>query len=154
MIVGDSQSIVNVSQMARMVGLSRQRFWQLATEGVFLMPVYDIRTRRPFFDQPMQETNLKIRQTNYGLNNRPILFYSRRPSVELETAQPKSKRSNESKPAPKYRSLIDGLKQLGMMSVTSTQVEKAIQNLYPTGLPSEEGEVLRTIFVELMRRNS
>lgn len=150
----DSQSIVNVSQMARMVGLSRQRFWQLATEGVFTMPVYDIRTKRPFFDGQMQETNMRVRQTNFGLNNRPILFYSRRSSAELKTAQPKSKRSSESKPAPKYRSLIDGLKQLGMMSVTSTQVEKAIQNLYPTGLPSEEGEVLRTIFVELMRRDS
>ena len=81
----ETQSIVNVTQMAKMVGLSRQRFWQLATEGVFLMPIYDIKTRRPFYDEQMQEINLKVRQTNYGLNHRPILFYSRRTPVEAKT---------------------------------------------------------------------
>jgi len=148
-----SRAIVNVSQMARMVGLSRQRFWQLATEGVFLLPIYDIRTKRPFYDEPMQETNLKVRKTNYGLNGRPILFYSRRAPIESKKAEPRSKRSVPAKASPKHESLIEGLKQLGMASVTSAQVEEQLQKLYPAGQPDDEGEVLRTIFVGLMRRD-
>ena len=146
------RSIVNVSQMARMVGLSRQRFWQLACEGVFLMPVYDIRTKRPFYDESMQEANLRVRQTNFGLNNRPILFYARRP-IEQKSAEPKTKRSASPKAAPQYGSLIEGLKQLGMATITAAQVESAITTLYPAGQPTDEGEVLRTIFVHLMRRD-
>ena len=151
-MTAESRSIVNVSQMARMVGLSRQRFWQLACEGVFLMPVYDIRTKRPFYDEQMQETNLRVRQTNFGLNNRPILFYARHPS-ESRTTEPKPKRSTVARPAPKHESLIEGLKQLGMASVTTAQVDSAVTALYPAGQPTDEGEVLRTIFVHLMRRD-
>lgn len=148
-----SQSIVNVSQMARMVGLSRQRFWQLACEGVFLMPVYDIRTKRPFYDEQMQETNLRVRQANFGLNNRPILFYARRAPSEQKSVEPKTKRSASPKAAPQYGSLIEGLKQLGMATITAAQIESAITTLYPAGQPTDEGEVLRTIFVHLMRRD-
>ncbi len=116
------------------------------------MPVYDIRTKRPFYDEQMQETNLRVRQTNFGLNNRPILFYARRPS-EPRTTEPKTNRSASPKAAPQYGSLIEGLKQLGMASVTTAQIEAALQKLYPAGQPSDEGEVLRTIFVHLMRRD-
>lgn len=151
-MTADSRSIVNVSQMARMVGLSRQRFWQLACEGVFLMPIYDIRTKRPFYDEKMQETNLRVRQMNFGLNNRPILFYARRPS-DPRTNETTPTRAKVAKPTLKHESLIDGLKQLGIASVTSAQVESAITALYPVGQPSDEGEVLRTIFVHLMRRD-
>jgi len=151
-MTADSRSIVNVSQMARMVGLSRQRFWQLACEGVFLMPIYDIRTKRPFYDGKMQETNLRVRQTNCGLNNRPILFYARRPS-EPKTTEPKPKRSTVAKSTPKYEFLTEGLRQLGMASVTTAQVESAVTALYPAGQPADEGELLRTIFVHLMRRD-
>jgi len=145
-----SQSIVNVTQMAKLCGLSRQRFWQLACEGVFLMPIYDIRTKRPFYDESMQQTNLQVRQTNYGLNNRPILFYARRANAESKQAKPEQKRSASPKASPKHDSLVEGLKQLGMSSVTSDQVESALQNLYPDGKPDDEGAVLRTIFVHLM----
>jgi len=152
-MTAESRSIVNVSQMARMVGLSRQRFWQLACEGVFLLPVYDIRTKRPFYDEQMQETNLRVRQTNFGLNNRPILFYARRGPSEQKSVEPRRSRSASPKTAPKYEALIDGLKQLGLATITAAQVESAITALYPAGQPTDEGETLRTIFVHLMRRD-
>lgn len=145
-----SQSIVNVTQMARIVGLSRQRFWQLACEGVFLMPVYDTRTKRPFYNEEMQQTNLQVRQTNFGLNGRQILFYARRTPVEGSHGKSKPKRSASPKVSPKHESLLEGLKQLGMTTVTPDQVESSLQKLYPEGQPDDEGAVLRTIFVELM----
>ena len=146
----ESKAIVNVSQMARLVGLSRQRFWQLANEGVFVLPVYDIRTKRPFYDEQMQETNLRVRQTNFGVNGRPILFYASRSRAEPEQAEPRRKRSVSPRKTPKHDTLIDGLKQLGMATVTADQVDQALQELYSTGVPVDEGEVLRTIFVHLM----
>jgi len=149
-MTGVSQSIVNVTQMAKLCGLSRQRFWQLACEGVFLMPVYDTRTKRPFYNEEMQQTNLQVRQTNFGLNGRPILFYARRMPVEGSQGKPKPKRSASPKASPKHESLIGGLKQLGMTTVTSDQVESVLQKLYPEGQPDDEGAILRTIFVHLM----
>lgn len=151
----ESRSIVNVSQMARMVGLSRQRFWQLACEGVFLLPVYDIKTKRPLYVSEMQETNLRVRQTNFGLNNRPIMFYAKRTTpVRSGTAEPSRKGSVCPKSTQRHESIIEGLKQLGMPTVTSAQVDAAIKALYPNGQTGDDGDVLRTIFVHLMRRDS
>lgn len=151
----ESRSIVNVSQMARMVGLSRQRFWQLACEGVFLLPVYDIKTKRPLYISEMQEMNLRVRQTNFGLNNRPIMFYARRTTpVSSGNAEPSRRRSVSPKLTQRHESIIEGLKQLGMSTVTSAQVDAAIKALYPNGQSGDDGDVLRTIFVHLMRRDS
>ncbi|MFH5803206.1 helix-turn-helix transcriptional regulator [Alienimonas sp. DA493] len=151
-MTNETPSIVNVTEMARMVGLSRQRFWQLAAEGVFLMPIYDVRSRRPFYDDEMQETNLRVRKTNYGLNGRPVLFYARRTPTKPKP-EPSRRRSVSPKaPAPKYESLVEGLKGLGMASATAAQVEAALETLYPSGPPADEGETLRAAFVHLMRR--
>jgi hypothetical protein len=53
-----TKAVVSVAEMARMVGMSRARFYQLLNEGVFPPPLYRIETRRPFFNQQMQETDL------------------------------------------------------------------------------------------------
>lgn len=42
-------AVVSVSEMARKVGLSRSRFYDLVRAGVFPQSVYCIRTRRPMF---------------------------------------------------------------------------------------------------------
>jgi len=44
------KSIVSISGMARMVGLSRARFYQLVGT-TFPWPLYDIATRRPFYGE-------------------------------------------------------------------------------------------------------
>ena len=43
-----TKSVVSVAEMARMVGLSRQRFYQLLGK-TFPFPLYRIATRRPFY---------------------------------------------------------------------------------------------------------
>ena len=42
-------AVVSVSDMARKVGLSRSRFYDLVKAGTFPQPVYCIRTRRSMF---------------------------------------------------------------------------------------------------------
>ena len=46
--------------MAKLVGLSRQRFHQLMKEGVFPPPVYDIATRRPHYTEEMQQVCMTV----------------------------------------------------------------------------------------------
>ena len=139
--------------MARMVGLSRQRFHQLMTEGVFPPPVYDIRTRRPHYTEEMQKVCLAVRQKNVGINGRVVLFYARRPVLAVPKKQISTQRSTSSKKPPQHAGLIEGLKGLGLATVTESDLTSALQKLYPSGTAGVgEAEVLRSVFVHLMRR--
>jgi hypothetical protein len=123
-----TKAVVSVAEMARMVGLSRARFYQLVNDGVFPSPLYRIETRRPFFDQQMQELCLEVRRRNCGLNGRPVLFYARRlgtPTTKVKTTPPKN--------SHKHADLIEGLRALGLTTVTVAQVEAALQQTFPNG---------------------
>ena len=148
------QTVVSVAGMARMVGLSRQRFHQLMTEGVFPSPVYDIRTRRPHYTEEMQKVCLAVREKNVGINGRVVLFYARRLVMPIPKKQIKPCGSASHTRTPKHDGLIAGLKGLGLATVTEQQIEVALKELYPAGTAEVgEGEVLRTVFVHLMRRD-
>src|SRR5687768_1003504 len=107
----ETKVAVTVAEMARMVGLSRSRFYELVEAGVFPPPVYCVTTRRPLYPEELQRTCLEVRRRNCGVNGRPVLFYSRghrtpAPAVELlkPTVGPKP---------TSHADLIDGLAALG-----------------------------------------
>jgi hypothetical protein len=77
---------VSVAEMACMVGLSRQRFYQLVASGTFPSPVYNLATRRPFYTADLQTVCMDVRRRNCGIDGKPILFYARR-SVIAPTAR-------------------------------------------------------------------
>lgn len=144
-----TKAIVTVSEMARMVGLSRARFYQLIGSA-FPWPVYDVSTRRPFYVEEMQQTCLEVRRRNYGIDGKPILFYARQTGTPI--ARPRSARSKKS---GKHAELIDGLKGLGLSSVMEQQVEAALAKVYPTGRDGvSDAEVLRSVFLAIRRQNS
>ena len=143
---------VTVSEMARMVGLSRARFYQLIGTA-FPYPVYNVSTRRPFFDEDLQKVCLEVRRRNCGIDGKPILFYSRRLDLPLPKKQISTGRSTSPK-TTKHRSLIVGLAGLGLSGVTDQQVEVALQKLYPQGADGvDEATLLRALFVDLMRQD-
>ena len=145
------QAVVSLSGMARLVGLSRQRFHQLMTQGVFPPPVYDVQTRRPHYTEEMQQVCMSVREKNIGINGRVVLFYARRPDLPVPKKQISRQRST---PPPKHSGLIDGLRGLGLATATEQQVEAAVKELYPNGTTGVgEAEVLRAIFVHVMRRH-
>jgi hypothetical protein len=147
------QAVISLSGMAKMVGLSRQRFHQLMKQGVFPPPIYDVQTRRPHYTEEMQKICMTVREKNLGVNGRVVLFYAKRvaPATLGKTAE---RRSTPSKKPSQHSGLIEGLKGLGLATVTGSDVTAAVQELYPSGTAGVgEGEVLRTIFVHLMRRN-
>jgi len=147
-----TDKLMSLSQVSAAVGLSRQRFHQLMKQGVFPPPVYDIQSRRPHYTEEMQKVCLAVREKNVGINGQVVLFYSRRPGV-VPKKQIRSHWSTSPKTA-KHTGLIDGLRGLGMTTVTEQQVEAALKELCPNGTAEVgEAELLRTVFVHLMRRN-
>jgi hypothetical protein len=140
---------VTVSEMARMVGLSRARFYELVEAGVFPTPVYDVSTRRPLYDEQMQATCLNVRRKNLGVNGRPVLFYARGHRASTPTVKPSKPPVAKPKPTAAHADLIDGLGALGLV-VTPTQVAEAVAALYPAGVNgTDSGQVLRAVFLRL-----
>ena len=145
-----TKAVVCISEMARMVGLSRSRFHQLIGT-TFPWPLYDVATRRPFYSEELQLVCLEARRRNCGIDGRPVLFYSRRPVNAPPMRRPRKANNNDSK----YADLLDGLKGLGLVSVTGAQVEKVVKKLFPLWEPgTDQSGVLRTVFLHLRRQDS
>ena len=147
-----TKAVVTVSEMARMVGLSRARFYQLQGTA-FPLPVYDIVTRRPIYTEEQQRVCLEVRRRNCGIDGRPVLFYARRPGTPSTPRTPK--RATASPKQPPHAGLIDALKALGLSSVTPAQVAAALSELFPSGTTGvEQGEIVRAIFLNMKRRHN
>ena len=68
----ETKAVVSVSDMTRMVGLSRARFYQLVREGVFPEPIYD--EGRPVYTEELQARCLEVRRKNRGVNGEAVLY--------------------------------------------------------------------------------
>ena len=125
----EAKFAITVSEMARMCGLSRARFYQLVGTA-FPYPVYSVSTKRPFFDEELQKMCLEVRRRNCGIDGRPILFCSR-PAVP----KTKSHRGGSASPkkAAKSTDLIIGLAGLGLSGITDQQVERRWSSSIPMG---------------------
>jgi hypothetical protein len=136
--------------MARMVGLSRARFYQLVRDGVFPQPIYD--KGRPVYTEELQARCLEVRRKNRGVNGEAVLFYARR-----RTTEP-AKRKKRADPPPARNkdipALLDGLNALGLTTATAAQVLKVTEELFPQGTGGmDQAEVLRAVFLHLKRQN-
>lgn len=148
-----SKTVVSVAEMARMVGLSRARFYQLVGEGIFPSPLYDVHTRRPFFNEEMQAVCVDVRKRNCGVNGKAILFYSARHPLGQQP-RPVKKPKAEPKQKNEYADLLNGLRSLGL-DVTTAQVEPVVKEMFPGGIQTLDcGEVIRAVFLRLKRQNS
>ena len=140
----ETKAAVTVAEMSRMCGLSRARFYQLIGTA-FPYPVYDVSTRRPFYDEEAQRICLEVRRRNCGVDGRPILFYAKRLPVAPLKRLPR--------PAPESRNkcsqLLDGLRALGL-NASSAQVESTVKELGLQG--REDGEAVRAVFIHLKRK--
>ncbi|AWM39813.1 hypothetical protein GobsT_18200 [Gemmata obscuriglobus] len=147
----DAKSGVSVSDMARTVGLSRQRFHQLMKSGVFPQPLRDEATGRPYYDESGQAQCLEVRRRNCGVNGRVVLFYARR---QPATAPPPRPAKPRPAPTEKHDEILDGIRALGLVQATALQVNDAIKESFPKGTGGVAvGEVIRAVFLRL-RQNT
>jgi hypothetical protein len=149
----ETKAIVTVSDMARMVGLSRARFYQLQKAGVFPPPERDAETGRPFYTEALQKVCLEVRRRNCGVNHKPCLFYARR--VPLTPASPKPRKATASKPKlDQHADLIEKIKELGGRNWTPAQVLTALKEKFPQGVAEvDQAEAIREVFLHLRRKN-
>ena len=145
----EHNQVVSVTEMARMLGMSRSRLYQLIKQGVLLAPIHDVHTKRPFYNSDMIARNLEAKRTNCGINGKPMLFYSPR-KERPQRASRAQRQHNRST----HTDLIEGLKALGV-EATEAAVNSALRTLYPAdrGALVDEGERLREVFRHLRRSN-
>ena len=154
------KEIVTVTEMSRMCRLSRARFYQLISEGIFPEPSRNATTKRPFFDREQQTQCLLIRRINKGANGKGVMFYGCR--TEAQRPEPKRKqlpisRSNrrQAHQDPVITELRHGLTQLGVTNVNDAEVRRALATAYPDGHRDvESSELLMAVFDQLQRRDS
>lgn len=140
----DLKSAVTVSEMARMLGMSRSRIYQLLGKA-FPQPSRD-ENGRPYFNEEQQRLILDVRHRNCGIDGKPILFYAPRHSISRPT--PRRSPTSKSTPINQHAAIIDGVKTLGITSVTATQVEQAIKKSFPSGIVGvDPGELIRAVFL-------
>ena len=148
---------VSMTQMARLLNMSRSRFYQLINEGILLPPIYSLTNKRPFYTDEMAQRNLEVRKNNVGINGQIIIFYSAKNKVvhslhKVRTTKNTSKKETNNS---EYVDLIDGLEALGMADVKSSQIEKAVADSFPGGTENvDQDEILRAVFRHLRRRNT
>jgi len=127
----DRVAVCSVSEMARKLGLSRARFYQLVNKRVFPPPLRS-GTRRPSYPPDLQQECLTIRKTRVGFNGLPVLFNRRR-------VRPQSRSVGQ------YDGLVAALMNMGL-KVSADAVRQAAHALYPAGSPESQDEVLRNLF--------
>ena len=145
--------VVSVTEMARMVNLSRGRFYELVKAGIMPGPIKCSRTCRPLFTRELQQQALAVRETNVGVDGQYVCFYAQRQprAVPLprQTAQ-------EPKPTPNAEPLADvlqGLRELGMDGVPTSAVASAVAECFPGGTSGvDDGVVLRSVWSHLRGR--
>jgi hypothetical protein len=134
----------SVIEIIRTLELSPTRFYQLLDQGIFPRPIYDIRTKRPFYSIELQELCLNIRESNIGYNGQYILFYSPRKSKQGNNSEKSSRKSKGQNPL--LDELTETLGRMGL-SINASKVETAIDKLYPDGIESKDhGLIVRDLF--------
>lgn len=139
------KAAVSVSQMCRLFHppMSRSQFYWHVAKKTFHAPLYLASNKRPYFTASMVEDNLRARETGVGVNGEYVIFYERQLTATKAT---------EKKGKPDHSTLIDGLKSLGLMSVSDDQIEGALAACFPNGITSQdEPNVLRVVFRHLKR---
>lgn len=149
-----SKAAISVSEMAARCQLSRGRFHELVRDGVMPWPIYDLRTRRPLYDRELQAVCLAVRESNIGIDGRYVVFYAQRSPERPRRRQTSGRAQPTVGPTQVPSDVLDGLRSLGMASVSPSQVADALRACFPSGHGGiDDGERLRAVWQYLRRTN-
>ena len=134
-----NKQIVSMTEISKMLNMSRARFYQLLQTGFFPKPLYDDRSKRPYYDLELQQKCIECRQSGIGSDGSFMLFYSPRKKENVSNIKKK-------KIDPVVKELVETLETMGL-DITAKQVQQGLGELYPDGVESEEqGVVIRELF--------
>lgn len=150
--------ILSITQMSKLLNLSRSRFYQLMSENIFLPPIYSTNSKRPFYTKEIAERNLVVKKNNTGVNGKVVLFYTSRNSSPLlprKKKYQKDKINNISTEDNHTDNIREGLSALGLDGVSDSQIESAVKKCFPEGTDNIDfGEILRQVFLSIRRWNT
>jgi predicted DNA-binding transcriptional regulator AlpA len=139
------KAAISVSMMSKLLLMSRSQFYWHVRKGTFHAPL-KLTNGRPYYNASQVEDNLKAREMGIGVNGAFVIFYERGEPTDNTPKKPAAK------PKADYTELMDGLQALGLTSVTTAAVEKAVVECFPKGTAGQdEQDVLRTVFKHLKR---
>jgi hypothetical protein len=151
------KTVCSVSELAKALKLSRGRFYQLIERGAFPPPIYDLKTKRPYYTLELQQACREVRQTNIGYDGHPILFYTPRRKKETSEspAFPAEKRKKQVS-NPQVQELADALANMGIQSLSPQQIQEALTVLFPGQKVEtlDHGLVIRQLFRHFRTRMS
>jgi predicted DNA-binding transcriptional regulator AlpA len=135
------KAVVSVSEQCRLLGMSRSHFYWHVRRGTFHAPL-KLPNGRPYYTASMVE-DLRARETGVGVNKEYVIFYERQgASTKPEGTSSKADHS----------SLLEGMKSLGLTTVTTEQIEAALAACFPKGTTGQdESSILRAVFRHLKR---
>jgi hypothetical protein len=139
------KAVCSVSYLAQALGISRSRLYQLVATGVFPPPLYDLRSKRPFYDLPLQERCREIRNSGIAFNNSYVLFYSSRKQKSTPVSKPSSSQNEHA------QEIQEALRELGL-ETSIKDISQTLKNLFPDGIDNQNmGEVIREVYRALKK---
>ena len=136
-----SKPIVSITEICEMLKLSRSRYYQLVESGFFPKPLYDERSKRPYYDAALQKQILEARRTGIGADGSYMLFYSPRSKKKTRSVIKKKKTAD-----PVSQELTDILNSMGIEAAFQ-EVQKALDSLYPDGTEGiDQGVITRELY--------
>ena len=137
--LSNTKVVVSMTEIARMLQMSRARFYQLLAQGFFPKPKYDERSKRPYYNLELQQKCLECRQSGIGIDGSYMLFYSPRKKETVSHMRNK-------KIDPMVKEIVETLQTMGL-EVTVEQVQQGLSELYPDGIGEiDQGVVVRELF--------
>jgi len=144
------RAFVSLSMLAEdILNLSRARVYELMKRGALPHPCYELRTRRPVFNEEQQRQALAVRQTGLGIDGQPVVFYRRHCAASQIASTANTPRRSRSS-GGRYSELVANLQALGITAATEQSVSGAMMTCFPNGTAGQpETEVLRVLFRHL-----
>jgi hypothetical protein len=141
------KAVYSIRDTCEALQLSRARFYQLLKAGILPQPMYDDRSKRPFYTLELYEKCCQVKETCTGINNQYILFYTPRQKPQSNAGRSLKKKESE------HQDIVETLIGMGL-DVSKRDVNAAVRELYPNGIEGHQGLVIREIYRFLKKKMS
>lgn len=141
--MSNSKPIVSINELCQMLQLSRSRYYQLVNSGFLPRALIDERSKRPYYNEDLQQKCLEARETGIGVDGSFLLFYSPRKSERLSQRRKK-------KIDPQVRELTNTLESMGL-ATSPQEVQQALSEVFPEG-SEDQGLIIRELYRHLKQK--
>jgi hypothetical protein len=122
-----AKAAITVKEMANLVGLSRDRFYDGVKSGVFPPPLYRVDTHRPLYSAELQAVCLEVRRTGLGFNGQPVVFNQTARSKKLSRRFSNPLGADQQQNSERSKEIAAKLRYLGIRDVTEAAIADALK---------------------------